>query len=411
MFNAQKLFKERLSAHLKEMSRYLRYIFNGHMAIAMIFIISVLAIYYQQWLTQLSADFPASAIIGIAFGLIVSYNPIRTLLKEPDLVFLMVAEQKMKTYFRNSLIYSFLVHIYIVLIVFAALGPLYFHMFPDRPVKSYLLTLVVILFFKVANLISNWGMLKVRNQRIRVIDQFIRFLLNSAVFYFIVSGEFLFASLMTSLFFLYFINDLFLARKQAGIVWDVLLEKDLQRMQFFYRFASMFAEVPHIKKRVKKRRLLTNFINKKIPFQTACTFDYLYRLTFVRSGDYLGMYVRLTVIGGLIIFIVPNVWLKITFALLFLYMSNFQLMTLYHHHRTNMWLDIYPVSKNERLRAFMTFLWRLTSVQAVLFSLIFLFWLDIFSLVVVVIVGILFSYLFNYKYVKQKLTKNTLHGK
>src|SRR5690625_4012272 len=138
MFDSHDFYKKRLSEHLKETSRYLKYVFNEHIAIVMLFLISALAFYYQQWLAQLPENFPSTLVIGVAFGLVISYSPVRTLLKEPDLVFLIVAEDRMKPYFRNSIIYSFVIQLYIVFIVVAALGPLYFSTFPDRTGKIYL---------------------------------------------------------------------------------------------------------------------------------------------------------------------------------------------------------------------------------------------------------------------------------
>ena len=88
MFDSHAFYKKRISEHLKETSRYLRYIFNGHIAFASFFFIAVAAYYYQQALTELPDNFPTSIIIGVAFGLVASYSPVRTLLKEPDLVFL-----------------------------------------------------------------------------------------------------------------------------------------------------------------------------------------------------------------------------------------------------------------------------------------------------------------------------------
>src|SRR5699024_6819284 len=131
-FSASTLFKDRLSVHIKELSRYLRYILNGHTAIALVFSISVLAVYYQQWLAQLSPNFPAAIIIAVLFGLLASFTPVNTLLKEPDLVFITVSEHKMSAYFRNALTYNYVVQLYIVFLVVAALGPLYFHAFPNR---------------------------------------------------------------------------------------------------------------------------------------------------------------------------------------------------------------------------------------------------------------------------------------
>src|SRR5699024_4169823 len=139
MFDSHQLFKERFSNHLKEMNRYLRYIFNGHIAVAMFFLISALAVFYQQWLAQLPENYPVDWIMGISLGLLVSYTPVQTLLKEPDLVFLIAAERKMTAYFRNTLLYSFIIQLYIVLIVVAAFGPLYFHVYTERSGRMYLL--------------------------------------------------------------------------------------------------------------------------------------------------------------------------------------------------------------------------------------------------------------------------------
>src|SRR5699024_236162 len=111
MLHPHVFYKKRHSEHLKETSRYLRYMFTDHIAIVILFFISSFAFYYQQWLAQLPDNFPSAWVIGIAFGIVASYSPVRTLLKEPDLVFLTVAEEKMGAYFRNSLIYSFIIQL------------------------------------------------------------------------------------------------------------------------------------------------------------------------------------------------------------------------------------------------------------------------------------------------------------
>lgn len=402
MFNAHAFFKERFSAHLKETSRYLRYIFNGHMAVAMLFFISALAYYYQEWLTRLPDNFPTAWIIGIAFGLLVSYSPVRTLLKEPDLVFLIAAEHKMGAYFRNALIYSFVIQLYMILLVAAAFGPLYFTSYPERSGYVYLLSLVIVLIFKVWNLIANWWMLKVRDKGSRNIDQVVRLVLNSAVFYFLIKGDMFLAVIPTVLFVVIFLYDYNVSTKQAGLIWDVLVEKDQHRMQVFYRIANMFTDVPHLKNRIKKRHWLVTFVNK-LPWNKKSTYDYLYRITFIRSGDYLGMYVRLIVIGGLCIYFVPQIWMKLLFALLFLYMSSFQMMTLYNHHRTIMWLDLYPVKPEVRQRALLKWLFQLTLIQAILFAFVFLILQSYIGFLIAIAGGVVFNFMFINGYVKKKL--------
>lgn len=402
MFDAHDFFKQRFAAHMKETSRYFRYIFNGHIAFAMLFFISAGAYYYQQWLAELPDNFPTALIIGITFGLLVSYSPARTLLKEPDLVFLIAAENKMVPYFRDALIYSFVVQLYVLLLAGAAFGPLYFESYPDRPGDIYLLTLLVVLIFKAGNLIANWWMLKIRDPVIRQIDQSLRVLLNLAVFYFIVQGEMVWAGITTVLFALVFLYDLNVSRKQPGIVWDLLVEKDRSRMQTFYRIANMFTDVPHLKNQVKSRHWLVSLVSR-VPFANNYTFDYLYRISFVRSADYLGMYVRLIVIGGLFIYFIPNIWMKLLFALLFLYLSAFQMMTLYHHHRTVMWLDLYPVDIQVRQRSLLKLLFQLTLIQTVIFTLLFIGVQEWIGMVIALVGGTLFNYLFIQGYVKKKV--------
>lgn len=401
MFDSHDLFKKRLSAHMKEMSRYLRYILNGHLAVVLFFLISAIAVYYQQWLAQLPDDFPSSWIIGIAFGLVVSYAPISTLLQAPDLVFLIPAEHKMNDYFRNSLVYSFVSQLLTLLFVVAALSPLYFHAFPERGGSVYLLTFLLVLIFKGWNLITNWWLLKIRDQNIRWVDQIVRLLLNCATFFFIVRGEILFAFIMTVALiglFLYVFN---ISRKQAGIAWDILVEKDQNRMQLFYRMANLFTDVPHLKNRLKKRRWLVSIVSK-LPFEKKRTYDYLYRITFIRSGDYLGMYIRLIIIGGVFIYIVPNPLMKILFGLLFIYMSCFQMMTLYQHYRTNIWLDLYPVEQSVRRQAVTKWLFQLTFIQTILFTILFLVMQIYGGALLILVGGSLFTIIFINGYVKSK---------
>src|SRR5699024_11737580 len=107
---------------------------------------------------------------------------------------------------------------------------------------------------------------------------------------------------------------------------------------------------------IKHRKLLNKLNETRITIKQTKIFEYLDRITFIRSNDYIRMYIRLIVLGSVIFYFVPSELLKIIMGLLFLYMSNFQLVTLYHHHRTNMWLDLYPVPEESRRKEFLRYL-------------------------------------------------------
>ena len=403
MFDSEKLFKERLSGHIKELSRYLKYIFNGHLAVVIFFSIAALAYYYQQWLAQLPENFPTALVIGGAFGLLVSYSPVRTLLKAPDLVFLIAAEHKMKPYFRRTLIYSYFSQLYMLFLAAAAFGPLYLASYPEQSGRTYLTIVGLLLLFKGANLFTNWWMLKIQDSRSRTIDQTARMLMNIAIFYFIIAGELFIAVVPTILFVIIFLYDYSLSRK-ASLNWELLIKKDESQMQAFYRVASMFVEVPHLRSKVKKRQWLVSLLTKNVSFANEKTYDYLYRIAFVRSGDYLGVYVRLIIIGLLFVALLPNMWFKIIFSILFLYLSLFQMMPLYRHHRTMVWLDLYPVEPADQKRAFIKWMHQLGWFQLIIFAVFALIVADLAVFALVSIGGAIFNMLFIRFYIKKKIT-------
>lgn len=405
MFDAKALFKQRFDEHIQTLSRYFRYILNGHTTIALLFLISVLAVYYQQWLSTLSDSFPYAFIIGIAFGLVVTLTPIQTFLKEPDLVFITVAENKMQPYFKRAKVYSFVIQLYLIFIVAAAFGPMYTSAYPDRGGKSFLFILLIMLIFKYINMSISWWMLKIRQVNVRRLDTFIRFSLSSVIFISLILKSFIILGMVLILFALVAIYNYNLSKKQSGLAWDVLVEKDLNRMHLFYRMASMFVEVPHLKTKVKHRKILTKILERRIPFKQTKSFAYLDRLIFIRSNDYISMYIRLIILGGIIIYFVPSGILKVIMGILFIYMSNFQLTALFHHNRTKMWLDLYPVSEENRRTEFLSFLIKLTVIQTIIYSLIFIILLDFQGFVLMFIGGLLFTYLFNNYFVKNKLVK------
>ncbi|GAA0329070.1 ABC transporter permease [Oceanobacillus oncorhynchi subsp. oncorhynchi] len=405
MFDSHALYKKRLSSHVKNLSRYLKYMFNGHIAFAMFFFIAATAYYYQQWLEQLPENFPTGIIMGIVLGLLISYNPIRTLLQEPDLVFLIAAEQRMGAYFRNSLIYSFAIQTYLIVLAAAAFSPLYFASFSGRSGSIYLVTLLLFLIFKGMNMLVNWNMLKVREKSLRTIDLTARTLLNIVIAYFVIEGQALYAVITMVLLLLVIVYDFIVAAKQPGIIWELLIEKDQIRLQSFYRIANLFADVPHLKNKVKRREWLTKTFISRIPFERSASYDYLYQISFLRSGDYLGMYLRLVVIGGIFIWVIPNLWIKILFAILFIYLSVFQMMALYHHHRTQMWLDLYPLKPGLKLEAVIKIIRKLGYMQAFAFTFLFIFQLEWLGSIIVLIGGLAFVWAYVTFYVHPKLDK------
>ncbi|SIS47481.1 ABC-2 type transport system permease protein [Salimicrobium flavidum] len=392
-----------MSEHVKELNRYTRYIFNGHIAVVLFFLFSAGAYFYQQWLQTIPDDFPAAWVVAVAFGSIVTYSPVRTMIKEPDLVFLLPAEFELKDYFRRCLYYSYIIQLYIIFLAAAALGPLYFTVYPELGMNHYLRIIASMLVIKGVIMVSNWWMLQERQPGVRLMDQALKWVLAVTLFYFAAVGRPIFAILVFLLITGLAAYAWKLSKQKAGLAWDLLLEKDQARMKVFYRMANMFTDVPHLKSSVKRRALLVKLLTSRIPLSRKTTYTYLYRITFARSGDYSGMYARLVVIGAIAIWMVPNIWVSIIVGILFLYLSGFQMITLWHHHRTIAWLDIYPVSFDQRKEELLKFLKQLLLFQTIVYIIVFTVQALWMGALLTATGGFLFSWLFTETFVRKRL--------
>ncbi|MEQ6377229.1 ABC transporter permease [Bacillaceae bacterium S4-13-56] len=403
-FDATSLWKERLVAYGKEISRYLRYMFNGHIAVVLFFLISALAFYYQQWLMQIPENFPAAWVIALSLGLVATNSSVRTFIKEPDLVFIIPAESKMGPYFRSAIMTSFFMQLYLVILIGAALAPLFFATLESKSLLGYLPFLVVVILFKAWNLLAGWWVLYSKEKKGHYIDLFLRYIVTTLTFYFIVQGaSFWFPAITTLILWFLMMYNYLQAKKQVQIPWELLVEKETAKMQTFYRIANLFTDVPHVKKKLKRRAILSKLAKKGIGFNQENTFDFLFRISFVRSSDYLGMFVRLVVVGGLVIFWMSQEWAQLLFAILFLYITGFQMLPLIQHHRVSAWMDLYPVPKDRQVKAVQTLAFQLLIIQTILFGILALTSGNIMGAVLIWVGGGLFTYLFVYVYAKTRL--------
>lgn len=100
---ANNLWKSRLADYFKDLAKYLRYIFNDHLVLVMVFVVGALGFYYSQWLKTLDASFPVNWVMIVVLVLVLSLTQVNTLLKSADAVYLTVMETRMASYFKNQL--------------------------------------------------------------------------------------------------------------------------------------------------------------------------------------------------------------------------------------------------------------------------------------------------------------------
>ncbi|WP_458414416.1 ABC transporter permease [Schinkia sp. CFF1] len=403
MIDANRLWKQRLQIYVKDTRRYLRLIFNDHFKFVLLFAVGGGAYYYQGWLKTLPEDFPAAMIVALLIAFFLTQSPIQTFLKEADLVFLLPVETELKPYFKKSIAYSYMIQCYVLIFVIAALGPLYLHQ-PNTSVQKLLIITVILLLVKGINILMRWTIQYSPERSTLRTDLFVRFMLNVMFVYFLasdVSWVYPFGiGMLVFMLFVYYTRT----AKGKGIKWEQLIEMEAHRMMTFYRIANMFTDVPKVKERVRRRSWL-NFLTSRLPFEQRSTFSFLYYRTFSRSSDYFGLYLRLLIIGGILLYFLPLGYSKLLVLLFFVYLSGFQLLPLYRHHSLKIWTDLYPISTEIRRSNYLQMLFSLLIVKCAMLSLVIFLTGDIILGFIALGASFVFTYFFTFIYVKKKLLK------
>lgn len=403
MINEHNLWKERFKLYVKDTRRYLRLIFNDHFKFVLLFAVGGGAFYYQNWLKTLPETFPSAIIIAFVVGVILTHSPIQTFLKEADLVFLLPLETKLKRYFYRSIGFSYIIQSYLLILVLAALGPLYFHD-QNKSMADFLILLMILLVVKALNILIKWHVQYFPDSNSLRTDQLVRLLLNVGLVYVLVGTVYwVFPFSIGLLLILLFVYFSFITREKV-LKWELLIELEAQRMMTFYRIANMFTDVPKLKEQVKRRKWL-NWLTFKLSFDQRSAFSFLYFRTFSRSSDYLGVYIRLLLIGSVFLYYLPLGYSKLLILLLFIYLSGFQLIPLFRHHAMKIWIDLYPISDHLRRKNFLNMLFELLIVKSLLFVMIIFLTGDILLGFLAIGVSVVFVYVFTYTYVKNKLVK------
>jgi ABC-2 type transport system permease protein len=348
--NEKSLWIERVKNYWLQASRYIQYMLNS-LIYTVIITLVIAAYYYAAWLRTLDASYPYLFVISIVVAIALSFGKVRTFLQEPDQVFLLPYEHKLSSYFRNSIIYSVIFQLIYVGVVMLILFPLY-EKYEYATKENYIALVIIVLLIKSWNLLLKWQVSRMKEKNFHTADFIVRFTVNFLFVYFLLANaSILVIGLITiivlAMHFTY--NRTFV--KNHRLQWEYLIKVEQSSIESFYRLANLFTDVPHLKSKVKPRTMITQLITL-VSRKNNAPFSYLYWRSFIRAGDYLGIYFRLLVIGSLLITFIPNDYMKIAVFFLFIYLSAFQLVSLWKHFDIKLWVNLYPIPMKKRAQEF-----------------------------------------------------------
>ncbi|MBY0123070.1 ABC transporter permease [Bacillus sp. S/N-304-OC-R1] len=401
MFDEKKLWRERVNQRIKELARYSRYIFNGHIVIVLVFLLGTAAYYYQEWLKTVPEQFPAAAIMALVLGLLLTYSPISTFLSEADKIFLLPLESRLSGYFGKSIIVSFVIHAYLLFLGLGVFMPLYARV-NDGDFKKYLPFLFGILIMKGINVFIRWNVQYIVENRVHIIDSCVRYAINIVFLFLLFSNAGIMylipeAILLVVLLLYYRKNT-----KNKSLKWEYLIELEERRMTSFYRLANLFTDVPKLRDSVKRRKWL-DWVFGKLTFGQDQTFSHLYIRTFLRAGDYFGLFIRLTLICIVVMYFVSYGLGQAFVALLFIYLTGFQLIPLWNHHQNKLWIRLYPIDEKLKEKAFKRLLSQILYIQTLLLAVAVFTLGEGMAALITLIAGFGFAYFFIHMYISKRL--------
>ncbi|GGE72812.1 ABC transporter permease [Priestia taiwanensis] len=393
-------WKTRFKLFVQEIQKYMKYMLNDHLKFVLIFAIGGGAFYYQRWLETLPPTFPAAFIIAAVMALVLTNGTIITFLKEADAVFFLPLEERLKGYFARSFFFTYQLHIYFVVAMFGLFIPLYAKQM-NGTMNSVFLLLFILVLTKGWNLCVAWESMYFYERGRKLFDSILRIGLNFILVYTMLLPSLQLYTFVVVAIMGGYLLYLYVQTKGKSLPWERLIEQEQRRMTLFYRVANMFTDVPHMKGRVKRRKWLDVFA-RGITFSQKETYSYLYVRTLLRSGDYVGVYIRLVAVGIILLVVVPNQYVQITISVLFVYLISFQLQTLWYHHRHVIWLSLYPVEEVRKQEALLRLMWKAMLIVSILFASTIMVATSIVLGVVAGACNLMFGYMYTYLYVKKK---------
>lgn len=149
MADLNQLWKKRLWGFWEDAIRYLRIIAMGYFYFPILLLIG-LAFLYQYLSSHLPSSFPLGWILSLFLAWLLARSRPRTFFEEADLIFLRPVQHLMGSYFRKSLIYSFLIYSIEMVAILALLSPLLgIYLVGNGQILPYLLPILCLLLWNL----------------------------------------------------------------------------------------------------------------------------------------------------------------------------------------------------------------------------------------------------------------------
>lgn len=379
-----KIWNQRLGQYQQKLLKYLRYVFNDHFVIALFFVFGAVCYGYFNFIDHYvhPLTFFDRLVAIVALMIILQIGKLVTLLQKPDIVFLLPNDYRINDYLikarHHSMTMTALIQISCGLITVPFLVRILHFKWFDWViliVSQVLLKWMQLLFEENVLFDQKWnsGQMQLLKQGISLIG---------------IAVGILVSPWMTLIIAVVSWGGMLQLRKKANyhvFKWKDAIAAEDKRVMRIYKFFSLFTDVPEVHQKIKRRRYLDRLL-PRFQQDSRQTYKYLYWRGFWRNSEYSGLFMRLTIIGVLLMLFINLKWVSLLIGLLFVYLTSFQLIPLANQFYDIVFTHLYPVKPSQQLASFRKVLGVLTAAQVVIFTVALL--IATHSLVVAVILVI-----------------------
>lgn len=312
----KKLFNKRRSLFLTQNSKYLRYVFNDHFVLVLMFLSGFLLYQYSQLLKDFpKTHWPIIVIVSIIILMLLAMGGIASYLEPADKQFLLIKEEAIKEIINSAKKRTYIFWLVIQTLFLVLISPI--------------LIKLGLSVFMITLLIFGLGIIKwlVITYKVKV-----------------------------------FYNN-------QNLNWDAAINHEQERKQSILKFFSLFTNVKGISTSVKRRSFLDGIL-KLISKTPSRLWTNLFVRAFLRSSDYLGLTIRLVTLNILSVIFVNETYLALALAFVFNYLLLFQLLALGYHFDYQYMNQLYPVRLNAKASQLKGFLRVLSYAVTVIDSIL-----------------------------------------
>lgn len=362
-------YKKRLRTYHTQLLKYLKYVFNDHLVLALAFILGGLGLYYSDFVKSLTPDFKmAYLIVWLVLLLALHIGKLATLIKPADKTFLLPKEGDMTQYLLASYRQSLIMPGFILALVVFITSPLLMVVQPNLPLWVLPLIYVTVAGLKMIHL--HTCLLQCYNQTtVSPRLAYGLWFFGSCLLLGIALWQPILASGLTVLLVIISSRWIHQFQQQHFLNWETLINVENSRLNRIYRFINLFTDVPGIQSPAKRRKYLDPLLTHIKPIQSH-TFDYLYTRHFLRGSDYAGLVFRLLIIGILALSFIKTPILAMGLALLLVFLIGFQLLPLINSFSYISATQLYPVTISEKELALGRLIQKILFVTVLVFSLV-----------------------------------------